>query len=201
MEKFVSHTGTAMPLRRSDVDTDQIIPASYLKRISRFGFEEGLFAAWRSDPEFVLNQPQYSAASILITGPDFGTGSSREHAVWALQQYGFRVVIGSRFGPIFANNAGNNGLLLATVDHSWVENLWDRVTENPATELTVDLEGKTITAGPDVLDFEIDANTRSRLLQGLDSIALTLQESDHIAAFERTRPAWFPRTPASVTSN
>ncbi len=201
MEKFVSHTGTAMPLRRSDVDTDQIIPASYLKRISRFGFEDGLFAAWRSDPEFVLNQPQYSGASILITGPDFGTGSSREHAVWALQQYGFRVVIGSRFGPIFANNAGNNGLLLATVDHNWVEHLWDRVTQNPGTEITVDLEAKTITLGTDVLDFAIDSNTRSRLLQGLDSIALTLQESEHIATFERTRPAWFPHTAPSASGH
>lgn len=198
MEKFTKHTGTGLPLRRSDVDTDQIIPASYLKRISRFGFEDGLFAAWRSDPEFVLNQPQYADASIVIAGPDFGTGSSREHAVWALQQYGFQVVIGSRFGPIFANNAGNNGLLLATVDHSWVERLWQQVEDDPGTEITVDLENRTIAAGGQELEFEIDDNTRSRLLQGLDSIALTLQQQDRIAAFEQTRPAWLPSTTASA---
>lgn len=201
MEKFTQHTGTGLPLRRSDVDTDQIIPASYLKRISRFGFEDGLFAAWRADPDFVLNQPQYADASIVIAGPDFGTGSSREHAVWALQQYGFRVVIGSRFGPIFSNNAGNNGLLLATVDHSWVEHLWQQVENDPDTQITVDLEERSITAGEHQLSFDIDDNTRSRLLQGLDSIALTLQQQDRIAAFERTRPAWLPNTTEPVTEH
>lgn len=194
MEKFVRHTGTALPLRRSDVDTDQIIPASYLKRISRFGFEDGLFAAWRADPDFVLNQPQYAGASILVIGPDFGTGSSREHAVWALQQYGFRAVIGSRFGPIFANNAGNNGLLLATIDHAWIEQLWDQIENDPGTEITVDLESKTITTGPHRMEFDIDDDTRSRLLQGLDPIALTLQEQARIDAFEQTRPLWLPST-------
>lgn len=199
MEKFVQHSGTGLPLRRSDVDTDQIIPASYLKRISRTGFEDGLFAAWRSDPDFVLNQPQYASASVLISGPDFGTGSSREHAVWALQQYGFRVVIGSRFGPIFANNAGNNGLLLATVDHGSVEQLWQQTEDHPDTVITVYLEEKTIIAGPHRFEFAIDENTRWRLLEGLDSISLTLQQQAEIDDFEARRPAWLPNT-LSTTS-
>jgi 3-isopropylmalate/(R)-2-methylmalate dehydratase small subunit len=199
VEKFSSHTGTAVPLRRSNVDTDQIIPAVYLKRVTKTGFEDGLFAAWRSDPNFVLNQPQYAGATILIPGPDFGTGSSREHAVWALENYGFRVVIGSRFGDIFRGNSGKAGLLIAVVDQKIIEELWDLVEANPAAPLTVDLLHRSIT-GPDFnCDFEIDNYTRWRLLEGLDDIGLTLRQVDHIDAYESQRPAFKPKTlPAKV---
>jgi 3-isopropylmalate/(R)-2-methylmalate dehydratase small subunit len=199
MEKFTSHTGTAVPLRRSNVDTDQIIPAVYLKRVTKTGFEDGLFAAWRSDPNFVLNQPQYAGATILIAGPDFGTGSSREHAVWALQNYGFKVVIGSRFGDIFRGNSGKAGLLISVVEQKIVEELWDFVEANPAAPLTVDLVKRQIT-GPDFsCEFEIDDYTRWRLLEGLDDIGLTLRHVDQIGAYENSRPAFKPKTlPARV---
>ncbi len=194
MDKFTTHTGIAVPLRRSNVDTDQIVPAVYLKRVTRTGFEDGLFAAWRGDPAFVLNDPAYKAGSVLIAGPDFGTGSSREHAVWALQDYGFKVVIGSRFGDIFRGNAGKAGLLVATVSHDVVEQLWDVATATPGIEFTVDLAAKTIQAGDLVVPFEIDGHTRHRLLEGLDDIAATLRHEDEIAAFEASRPTWKPRT-------
>ena len=201
MDKFASHTGTALPLRRSNVDTDQIIPAVYLKRVTKTGFEDGLFAAWRSDPDFVLNQPQYAGATILIPGPDFGTGSSREHAVWALQNHGFRVVIGSRFGDIFRNNSGKAGLLIAVVDHKIIEELWEFVEAHPASELTVDLSEQTITADGFETDFEIDPYTKWRLLEGLDDIGLTLRHVDHIESYEQDRRAHLPKTlPVKVDS-
>ncbi len=194
MEKFVNHTGVAVPLQRSNVDTDQIIPAVYLKRITRTGFEDGLFAAWRSDPEFVLNQPAYQPGSILVAGPDFGTGSSREHAVWALQNYGFKVVIGSRFGDIFRGNSGKAGLLVATVDQDVVEQLWEFIEADPGVELSVDLPSRTITAGEQSYQFRIDDYTAHRLLEGLDDIGATLQHDDLIAEFEAARPAFKPAT-------
>ncbi len=194
MDKFTSHTGIAVPLRRSNVDTDQIIPAVYLKRITRTGFEDGLFAAWRSDPEFVLNKEPYNRGTILIAGPDFGTGSSREHAVWALQNYGFRVVIGSRFGDIFRNNSGKAGLLIAGVEQDVVERLWDYAEQNPGAEIEVSLVERTVTAGPDTYPFQIDDFTRHRLLEGLDEIGSTLRHADDISAYEQTRPAFRPRT-------
>jgi 3-isopropylmalate/(R)-2-methylmalate dehydratase small subunit len=201
MDKFSSHTGVAVPLRRSNVDTDQIIPAVYLKRVTRTGFEDGLFSAWRNDQNFVLNQPAYASGSILIAGPDFGTGSSREHAVWALQNYGFKVVIGSRFGDIFRGNSGKAGLLIATVDQDVVETLWKLAEETPGIEFSVDLAAKTITAGEAVFGFAIDDYTRHRLLEGLDDIALTLTHDAEIAAYEAQRPAWLPKTlPAKIGS-
>lgn len=200
MEKFATHTGTALPLRRSNVDTDQIIPAVYLKRVTKTGFEDGLFAAWRTDPDFVLNKPEYADVSILVPGPDFGTGSSREHAVWALQDYGFRVVIGSRFGDIFRNNAGKAGLLVALVKQSTVEELWDAIELDPSQPVTVDLEARTITAGQKAWEFEIDDYTRWRLMEGLDDIGLTLRQSDAIDDYESKRPAFKPKTiPARVS--
>ena len=201
MEKFSSHTGTALPLRRSNVDTDQIIPAVYLKRVTKTGFEDGLFAAWRKDPEFVLNQPQYADATILVPGPDFGTGSSREHAVWALQNYGFRVVIGSRFGDIFRSNSGKAGLLIALVDQKIIEELWNFIEDHPDRPLTVDLAEQTITAEGFSADFEIDGYTKWRLLEGLDDIGLTLRHVDAIDAYEAARPSFKPKTlPAKVAS-
>jgi 3-isopropylmalate/(R)-2-methylmalate dehydratase small subunit len=198
MDKFTSHTGVAAPLRRSNVDTDQIIPAVYLKRVTRSGFEDGLFAAWRNDPEFVLNQPAYAQASVLIAGPDFGTGSSREHAVWALQNYGFKVVISSRFGDIFRGNSGKAGLLAAQVDEKVVQALWDHVEANPGAQVTVDLESRTVSAGEGVDriedSFTIDDYTRWRLLEGLDDIAITLSHEDHIAEYESRRLAFKPAT-------
>ena len=194
MDKFSSHTGIAVPLRRSNVDTDQIIPAVYLKRVTRTGFEDGLFAAWRGDAGFVLNNPAYASGSVLIAGPDFGTGSSREHAVWALQNYGFKVVIGSRFGDIFRSNSGKAGLLVALVPQETVEALWAFAESQPGAEVTVDLVSRTITAGEQVFDFSIDDYTRHRLLEGLDDIGLTLQHADAIAAYEERRPSWLPRT-------
>lgn len=194
MDAFTTHTGTALPLRRSNVDTDQIIPAVYLKRVTRSGFEDGLFAAWRGDPDFVLNRPEHAGADVLIAGPDFGTGSSREHAVWALQNYGFKVVIGSRFGDIFRSNSGKSGLLIAVVEQSEVERLWDAVEADPTLALTVDLEQRTITAGDLVVGFAIDDYTRWRLMEGLDDIALTLRSEDAIDAFEAGRPDFKPKT-------
>ncbi|MFN8172811.1 MAG: 3-isopropylmalate dehydratase small subunit [Candidatus Nanopelagicales bacterium] len=196
MEKFVVHTGTAVPLRRSNVDTDQIIPAEYLKRITRHGFEDGLFAAWRKDPEFVLNRPEYADATIVVAGPDFGTGSSREHAVWALQDYGFAVVVSSRFADIFRGNSGKGGLLTAQVPQEVVEQLWDIVEADPATPVTVDLEAREIRAGDLVAPFDVDDYVRWRLMEGLDDIGITLQYGDDIAAFEAARPAWKPTTVA-----
>jgi 3-isopropylmalate/(R)-2-methylmalate dehydratase small subunit len=194
MDAFTTHTGTALPLRRSNVDTDQIIPAVYLKRVTKTGFEDGLFAAWRKDPDFVLNQPQYAGATIIVPGPDFGTGSSREHAVWALQNYGFKVVIGSRFGDIFRGNSGKAGLLVALVDQKVVEELWDYVEEHPQAPVTVDLRERTIVAPGFEADFEIDDYTRWRLLEGLDDIGLTLRQVDAISAYEADRPAFKPAT-------
>jgi 3-isopropylmalate/(R)-2-methylmalate dehydratase small subunit len=198
MEKFTSHTGAGVPLRRSNVDTDQIIPAVYLKRVTRTGFEDGLFAAWRSDPSFVLNDPAYAGGSVLVAGPDFGTGSSREHAVWALQNYGFRVVISPRFADIFRGNSGKAGLLTAQVDEKVVQRLWDLLEERPGTTVTVDLESRTVRAGEgtDAVEdsFDIDDYTRWRLLEGLDDIGITLGHEQDIAAFEARRPSWKPVT-------
>jgi 3-isopropylmalate/(R)-2-methylmalate dehydratase small subunit len=197
VEPFTSHTGIGVPLRRSNVDTDQIIPAVYLKRVSRTGFADGLFAAWRSDPEFVLNLAPYAAGSVLVAGPDFGTGSSREHAVWALADYGFRVVISCRFADIFRGNAGKQGLLTAQCDQSDVELLWKLLEESPGTELTVDLREKTVRGGDLIVPFTIDDYTRWRLLEGLDDIALTLRHADSIDVFEHARPSWLPTTGSS----
>ena len=199
MEKFTTHTGVPVPLRRSNVDTDQIIPAVYLKRVTRSGFEDGLFAAWRKDPDFELNRPEWREASVLVAGPDFGTGSSREHAVWALQNYGFRVVVGSRFGDIFRSNSGKAGLLVAVVSPEVVEALWTFAETQPGTPITVSLEDRQIVAGDAVYPFSIDDYTRHRLLNGLDDIGITLQHADEIAAYEATRPAYKPKTlPALV---
>jgi 3-isopropylmalate/(R)-2-methylmalate dehydratase small subunit len=201
MDSFSTHTGTALPLRRSNVDTDQIIPAVYLKRVTKTGFEDGLFAAWRNDPTFVLNQPQYAGATILVPGPDFGTGSSREHAVWALQNYGFKVVIGSRFGDIFRGNSGKSGLVVAAVEQKVVEDLWNYIEEHPAAPLTVDLQAQEITAEGFQAEFQIDPYTKWRLLEGLDDIGLTLRTEDLIDAFELERPSFLPKTlPAKVES-
>jgi 3-isopropylmalate/(R)-2-methylmalate dehydratase small subunit len=194
MEKFTTHTGVGVPLRRSNVDTDQIIPAVYLKRVTRTGFEDGLFSAWRSDPGFVLNQPGYAGASVLVAGPDFGTGSSREHAVWALKDYGFKVVLSARFADIFRGNSGKQGLLTAALAQSDVERLWSRLEAAPGTRVTVDLEARTVACDDLVLGFEVDDYTRWRLMEGLDDIGLTLQHVDAVDAFEGTRPAWLPRT-------
>ena len=198
MDAFTSHTGVGVPLRRSNVDTDQIIPAVYLKRVSRTGFEDGLFAAWRNDPDFVLNRPEYAAGSVLVAGPDFGTGSSREHAVWALMDYGFRVVISPRFGDIFRGNSGKAGLLAAQVDEKVVQRLWDFLDDNPGGLITVDLESRTVRAGDgvDAIEdsFDIDDYTRWRLLEGLDDIGITLGHDDDIAAFEAKRPSFKPET-------
>jgi 3-isopropylmalate/(R)-2-methylmalate dehydratase small subunit len=199
MEKFTTHTGRALPLRRSNVDTDQIIPAVYLKRVTRTGFEDGLFAAWRSDPEFVLNKPEYARADVLVAGPDFGTGSSREHAVWALQNYGFKAVISPRFADIFRGNSLKGGLLTVLIDEDAVEALWQAIESDPTIEVTVDLVGREVRYAAVVLPFEIDDYTRWRLMEGLDDIDLTLRHADDVDAFESSRPAWKPRTlPASV---
>ena len=194
MEPFVTHTGRAVPLRRSNVDTDQIIPADYLKRVSRTGFEDGLFATWRKDPDFVLNDTSYDGASILVSGPDFGTGSSREHAVWALQDYGFRAVISSRFGDIFRGNATKGGLLPVQVDESSAAELLALVEATPDLAVTVDLEQRQVRAGDLVAAFTIDDYTRWRLMEGLDDIGLSLRHADEIAAFESSRPSWMPVT-------
>jgi 3-isopropylmalate/(R)-2-methylmalate dehydratase small subunit len=194
MEKFTVHTGRALPLRRSNVDTDQIIPAEYLKRITRHGYEDALFAAWRTDPSFILNDPTYAGVSVLVAGPEFGTGSSREHAVWALQDYGFKVVLSSRYADIFRGNSGKIGLLTAVVDQDVIERIWAVVEADPATEVTVDLEAREVRAGDVVAAFEVDDYTRWRLLEGLDDIGLTLQHEAEITAFEASRPAFTPVT-------
>jgi len=194
MEKFIKHTGTAVPLRRSNVDTDQIIPAVYLKRVTRSGFEDGLFSAWRNDPEFVLNKAEYKAGTILVAGVDFGTGSSREHAVWALQNYGFKAVISSRFADIFRGNSLKGGLLTVIIDQSDVEALWAAIEANPATSVSVDLETRTVSYNDVVLPFAIDDYTRWRLMEGLDDIGLTFKNADSIDSFEKSRTSLKPAT-------
>lgn len=194
MEKFSSHTGTGVPLRQSNVDTDQIIPAVYLKRITRTGFEDALFSSWRKDPEFILNQEPYKAGSVLVAGADFGTGSSREHAVWALKDYGFKAVLSSRFADIFRGNSGKQGLVAAEVAQDDIELIWKVLENAPGTEVTVDLVAKMVTAGTVVAPFRIDDYTRWRLLEGLDDIGLTLRDEPAITAFEATRPAYKPLT-------
>ena len=194
MEKFIKHTGTAVPLRRSNVDTDQIIPAVYLKRVTRSGFEDGLFSAWRNDPEFVLNKAEYKAGTILVAGVDFGTGSSREHAVWALQNYGFKAVISSRFADIFRGNSLKGGLLTVIIEQSDVEALWAAIEANPATSVSVDLETRTVSYNNVVLPFAIDDYTRWRLMEGLDDIGLTIKNADSIDSFEKSRTSLKPAT-------
>jgi 3-isopropylmalate/(R)-2-methylmalate dehydratase small subunit len=194
MEPFDSHTGRAMPLRRSNVDTDQIIPAEYLKRITRHGYEDGLFAAWRTDPSFVLNDERYHGATILVAGPEFGTGSSREHAVWALADYGFRVVLSSRFADIFRGNAGKNGLLTAVVEQPMIEQIWSAVEADPGLAVTVDLQQRHVRFADTVHGFEVDDYTRWRLLEGLDDIGITLQHVDAIREYESKRPSFKPTT-------
>ncbi|MEU4780062.1 3-isopropylmalate dehydratase small subunit [Micromonospora sp. NPDC023633] len=192
MERFTTHTGTAVPLRRSNVDTDQIIPAVYLKRVTRTGFADGLFSAWREDPEFVLNDRAHSGASILVTGPEFGTGSSREHAVWALRDWGFRAVISPRFGDIFRGNALKEGLLPVELELKAVEEIWDLVEADPTTPVTVDLTAREVRVGEATWSFPLDDFSRWRLLEGLDDIGLTLRHETEISAFEATRPPFLP---------
>ena len=194
MEKFIKHTDTGVPLRRSNVDTDQIIPAVYLKRVTRSGFEDGLFAAWRNDPDFVLNQEAFKKGTVLVAGADFGTGSSREHAVWALQNYGFKAVISARFADIFRGNSLKGGLLTIIISQENVEALWSAIESKPDTEITVDLETRTVSYGSTVLDFAIDDYTRWRLMEGLDDIGLTLKQTDSIDAFEKNRAEYKPKT-------
>ena len=194
MEAITTHTGIGAPLRRSNVDTDQIIPAEYLKRVTRTGFEDGLFAAWRADESFVLNHPVYGAGSVLVAGPDFGTGSSREHAVWALMDFGFRVVISSRFADIFRGNSGKAGLVAARVEQENVELLWKAMDERPGLEITVDLASRTVTVGDVTVPFDIDDYTRWRLMEGLDDIGLTLRDADAISTYEERRPGFKPVT-------
>ena len=194
MEKFIKHTGTGVPLRRSNVDTDQIIPAVYLKRVTRSGFEDGLFSAWRNDPEFVLNRAEYKNGTVLVAGPEFGTGSSREHAVWALQNYGFKVVISSRFADIFRGNSLKGGLLTVILPQETVEAIWQAIEAVPSTEITVDLDSRTVSYNDVTIPFELDDYTRWRLMEGLDDIGLTLKHTDSIDAFEAKRPAYKPTT-------
>jgi 3-isopropylmalate/(R)-2-methylmalate dehydratase small subunit len=194
MEKFTVHTGVGVPLRRSNVDTDQIIPAVYLKRVTRTGFEDGLFAAWRNDPDFVLNAEPYRRGSVLVAGPDFGTGSSREHAVWALKDYGFRVVLSPRFADIFRGNSGKQGLLTGVVAAEDVEKLWAALEATPGAEVSVDLAARTASCGDLTVAFEVDDYTRWRLMEGLDDIGLTLQHVEQIDRFEQSRPSWKPAT-------
>ncbi|GAA1690603.1 3-isopropylmalate dehydratase small subunit [Microcella alkalica] len=194
MEKITTITGVAVPLRRSNVDTDQIIPAVYLKRVTKTGYDDGLFSAWRQDPDFVLNKPAYANPRVLIAGPDFGTGSSREHAVWALRDFGFRAVISPRFGDIFRGNAGKQGLLAGTVDESTIERMWAAIEAEPGLQATVDLEARNVRIGDIVAPFNIDDYTRWRLLEGLDDIGLTLRDEQAITDFEARREAWRPRT-------
>jgi 3-isopropylmalate/(R)-2-methylmalate dehydratase small subunit len=194
MEKFISHTGTGVPLRRSNVDTDQIIPAVYLKRVTRSGFEDGLFSAWRNDPEFVLNKEEFKNGTILVAGPEFGTGSSREHAVWALQNYGFKAVISSRFADIFRGNSLKGGLLTVILPQEAVEALWVAIESDPTTAITVDLDSRTVSYKDVIVAFELDDYTRWRLMEGLDDIGLTLKQTDSIDAFEAKRPAYKPTT-------
>ncbi|MDQ1178141.1 3-isopropylmalate dehydratase small subunit [Microbacterium sp. SORGH_AS_0421] len=194
MEKFTTHTGVAAPLKRSAVDTDQIIPAVFLKRVTKTGFDDALFANWRQDPDFVLNQDAYRSASVLVAGPDFGTGSSREHAVWALRDYGFQVVLSPKFADIFRGNSGKQGLVTGVITEDEVEQIWAVIEANPGIEMTVDLTAKTATVGDLQVSFDIDDYTRWRLLEGLDDIGLTLRDEDKITQFEARREAWRPRT-------
>lgn len=194
MEKFTTLTGIAVPLKRSNVDTDQIIPAVFLKRVTKTGFDDALFHHWRQDPDFVLNQPVYAGAEVLVAGPDFGTGSSREHAVWALRDYGFKVVISARFADIFRGNSGKQGLLAAQVEEADVERIWAVLDANPGAKVTVSLEDRTVAAGDLVVPFQIDDYTRWRLLEGLDDISLTLRNEEAITAFEAGRSSWMPTT-------
>jgi 3-isopropylmalate/(R)-2-methylmalate dehydratase small subunit len=194
MEKFLTHTGIAAPLKRSNVDTDQIIPAVYLKRVTKTGFEDALFAAWRQDPDFVLNQPAFQGASILIAGPDFGTGSSREHAVWALRDFGFNVVLSPKFADIFRGNSGKQGLLTGVISEEDLERIWAAIDADPGISMTVDLERRIASIGDFEVPFGIDDYTRWRLLEGLDDIGLTLRNEDKISQFEARREAWRPRT-------
>ncbi|QHC59247.1 3-isopropylmalate dehydratase small subunit [Rathayibacter sp. VKM Ac-2760] len=194
MEKFETVTGIAAPLKRSNVDTDQIIPAVFLKRVTKTGFEDALFHGWRQDPEFVLNQPVFQGAQILVAGPDFGTGSSREHAVWALRDFGFRVVLSSRFGDIFRGNSGKQGLLAAALAEADIKRLWELIDGTPGIEATVDLVGRTVTAGGETFPFEVDDYTRWRLIEGLDDIGLTLRDEALISEFETRRASWRPKT-------
>jgi len=194
MEKFTTFSGIAVPLRRSNVDTDQIIPAVYLKRITKTGFEDALFASWRNDPEFVLNDPAYKNGSVLIAGPDFGTGSSREHAVWALRDYGFKAVLSSKFADIFKGNSGKQGLIAGEISDEDTEKLWEAILNNPGVEITIDLVQRTATLGDLTVEFSIDEYTRWRLLEGLDDIGLTLRDESSITDFEARRPNWMPKT-------
>ena len=194
MERFISHSGTGVPLRRSNVDTDQIIPAVYLKRVTRSGFEDGLFAAWRSDPEFVLNKEEFKGGTILVAGVDFGTGSSREHAVWALQNYGFKVVISSRFADIFRGNSLKGGLLTVILPQDEVENLWSAIESDAKCEITVDLESRTVSYKGKKISFELDDYTRWRLMEGLDDIGLTLRNTNLVDEFEAKRANFKPKT-------
>ena len=194
MEKFSNHTGIAVPFKRSNVDTDQIIPAVYLKRVTKTGFEDALFAAWRQDPDFVLNQPVYQGASILVAGPDFGTGSSREHAVWALRDFGFHVVLSPKFADIFRGNSGKQGLLTGVISDEDLERIWAVIDADPGIRMTVDLSTREASIGDLRVPFDIDDYTRWRLLEGLDDIGLTLRNEDKIAQFEARREAWRPRT-------
>ncbi|MEI6039540.1 MAG: 3-isopropylmalate dehydratase small subunit [Actinomycetes bacterium] len=194
MDKFISHTGSVLPLRRTNVDTDQIIPAVYLKRVTKSGFEDGLFSAWRNDPEFVMNKPEHKGATILVAGADFGTGSSREHAVWALQNYGFKVVLSSRFADIFRGNSQKAGLLTVIIPQEKIEAIWDAVESNPALEVTVDLESKNVRFNSEIVAFEIDDYTRWRLMEGLDDIGLTLKNIADVDVFEAKRPSFKPQT-------
>ena len=194
MEKFIKHTGIAVPLRRSNVDTDQIIPAVYLKRVTRSGFEDGLFAAWRNDPDFVLNKDEYKNGTILVAGVDFGTGSSREHAVWALQNYGFKVVISSRFADIFRGNSAKGGLLTVILPQTEVEKLWETIEADASTQVSVDLENRNVSYAGHSVSFEIDDYTRWRLMEGLDDIGLTMKHVDQISDFEAKRPSFKPKT-------
>ncbi|MBL3686823.1 3-isopropylmalate dehydratase small subunit [Leucobacter zeae] len=201
MEQFTTLTGIAAPLKRSNVDTDQIIPAVFLKRVTKTGFDDALFHHWRQDPDFVLNQPAYQGAEILVAGPDFGTGSSREHAVWALRDFGFKVVISPRFADIFRGNSGKQGLLAAQVDEADVERLWAAIDAAPGTSLTVDLEARTVSVADLVVPFQIDDYTRWRLMEGLDDISLTLRSEAKISEFEAQRPGWMPTTTAVPSPN
>ena len=194
MEAFTTHTGIGVPLRRSNVDTDQIIPAVYLKRVTKTGFDDGLFSAWRNDPEFVLNQDAYRSGSVLVAGPDFGTGSSREHAVWALRDYGFKAVLSSRFADIFRGNAGKQGLVAAQLAQDDIEQLWKILEEAPGTEVTVDLVERQVHAADATFRFDVDDYTRWRLMEGLDDVGLTLRHEADIDAFEARRPSWLPKT-------
>ncbi|AJT41248.1 3-isopropylmalate dehydratase small subunit [Psychromicrobium lacuslunae] len=201
MEKFSTHTGVGVPLRESDVDTDQIIPAVYLKRITKTGFDDALFASWRKNEDFILNQEPFKHGSVLVAGPDFGTGSSREHAVWALRDYGFKAVLSSRFGDIFRGNSGKQGLLTAQLDQADIELIWKVLENAPGTEITVDLESRTVSCGSVVARFSIDDYIRWRLLEGLDDIALTMVHEQEITDYEAKRPSFKPTTlPARVES-